>query len=165
MEELIIKIIFVIIMLVGAVGAVVPVLPGALLSFGALLLARILHFSELSWWVIGIFGFLTILGIVLDYIVPVAATKKMGGSRYGIWGLIIGLIIGIVFSPFGFISIIIAPFFGAFLGELIYDYKNGKRAFKAASGAIIGYLLTSGYGVLISSIMVVVFLFYDVISD
>src|SRR5690606_22234321 len=119
-----------------AVGAVVPVLPGALLSFGALLFARILHFSELSWWVIGIFGFLTILGIVLDYIVPVAATKKMGGSRYGIWGLIIGLIIGIVFSPFGFISIIIAPFLGAFLGELIYDYKNGKRAFKAASGAI-----------------------------
>lgn len=152
-------------MLVGAVGVVVPVLPGAPLAFGALLLARILHFSELNWWVVGLFGFLTILGMVLDYIIPIATTKKMGGSKYGVRGLIIGLIIGVVFAPFGLISILIAPFLGAILGELIYDYKNVKRAFKAASGAIFGYLLTSGYGVLISLIIVVVFLFYDVIGD
>lgn len=145
-------------MLVGAVGAVVPVLPGAPLAFGALLLARILHYSELSWWVIGVFGFLTFLGIILDYVIPIATAKKMGGSKYGVRGLIIGLIIGVMFAPFGLISILIAPFLGAVLGELIYDYKNGKRAFKAASGAIVGYLLTSGYGVLISLIMVVVFL-------
>lgn len=162
MEELIIKIIFVIIMLVGAVGAVVPVLPGALLSFGALLLARILHFSELSWWVIGIFGFLTILGIVLDYIVPVATTKKMGGSKYGIWGLILGLIVGIVFSPFGFVSIIIAPFLGALIGELIYDRENHKRAFRAALGSVIGYGITTVYGLFISLVMLGVFLYYDV---
>lgn len=162
MEELIIKIIFVIIMLVGAVGAVVPVLPGALLSFGALLLARILHFSELSWWVIGIFGFLTILGIVLDYIVPVATTKKMGGSKYGIWGLILGLIVGIVFSPFGFVSIIIAPFLGVLIGELIYDRENHKRAFRAALGSVIGYGITTVYGLFISLVMLGVFLYYDV---
>lgn len=149
-------------MLVGAVGAVVPVLPGALLSFGALLLARILHFSELSWWVIGIFGFLTILGIVLDYIVPVATTKKMGGSKYGIWGLILGLIVGIVFSPFGFVSIIIAPFLGALIGELIYDRENHKRAFRAALGSVIGYGITTVYGLFISLVMLGVFLYYDV---
>src|SRR5690606_24287522 len=119
MADLVVQIILAAVMLAGALGAVLPVLPGAPVAFGALLLARLLNFSELSWWVIGVFGFLTVLGIALDYIVPVATTKKMGGSKYGIWGLILGLIVGIVFSPFGFVSIIIAPFLGALIGEMI----------------------------------------------
>lgn len=160
--ELLVQIILAMVMLAGALGAVLPVLPGAPIAFASLLLARILHFSELSWWVIGIFGFLTVLGIVLDYAVPVAATRKMGGSKYGIWGLVIGLIIGILFSPFGLVSIVVVPFLGALAGELLYDRKNHKRAFKAASGTIIAYFLTSGYGMLLSLAMLAVFLYNDV---
>src|SRR5690606_32697222 len=95
-------------------------------------------------------------------IVPVATTKKMGGSKYGIWGLILGLIVGIVFSPFGFVSIIIAPFLGALIGELIYDRENHKRAFRAALGSVIGYGITTVYGLFISLVMLGVFLYYDV---
>lgn len=162
MEELVIKIIFAIVMLIGVVGAVLPVLPGSTLAFGALLLARILNYSEMSWWVVGIFGFFTILGVVLDYLVPIATTKKMGGSKYGIWGLIIGLIIGIVFSPFGFVSIIIAPFLGALIGELIYDRENHKRAFKAALGSVVGFLLTTGYSLVLAVSIFGTYFFYDV---
>ena len=86
MEDLIIKILFAGAMLLGVAGSILPVLPGAPLAFGSLLLARIFNFSELSWWVIGLFGVLTIIGIILDYTVPIATTKKMGGSKYGIWG-------------------------------------------------------------------------------
>lgn len=162
MEETIIKSLFAVAMLVGVAGSILPVLPGASLAFGALLLAKILNFSEISWWVVGIFGFFTILGIVLDYVVPIATTKKMGGSKYGVYGLIIGLIIGIIFSPFGFVSIIIAPFLGALIGELIYDRQNHKRAIKAAAGSLVGYFLTSGYGIVLSLSMLVVFLVKDV---
>mgnify|MGYP000909566920 CR=1 FL=1 len=162
MEETFIKSLFAVVMLVGVAGSILPVLPGAPLAFGSLLLAKILNFSEISWWVVGIFGFLTIVGVVLDYVVPVATTKKMGGSKYGVYGLIIGLIIGIIFSPFGFVSIIIAPFLGALIGELIYDRQNYKRAVKAAAGSIIGYFLTSGYGIVLCLSMLVVFLVKDV---
>lgn len=162
MEETIIKSLFAVAMLVGVAGSILPVLPGAPLAFGALLLAKILNFSEISWWVVGIFGFFTLLGIVLDYVVPIATTKKMGGSKYGVYGLIIGLIIGIIFSPFGFVSIIIAPFLGALIGELMYDRQNHKRAIKAAAGSLVGYFLTSGYGIVLCLSMLVVFLVKDV---
>lgn len=164
MDDSVIKLLFLVIMIVGILGAVIPVLPGAPLTFGALILAKILHYSEINWWIIGVFGFLTVLGIVLDYLIPIVATRKMGGSKYGIWGMIIGVIIGIIFSPFGFVSLIISPFLGAFIGELIYDYKNHKRAFKAALGSIFGYALTSSYGLILSLTMFIVFLFSDIIS-
>ena len=163
MEDLIFKLLFAVLMLIGAAGAVLPVLPGAPLAFASLLLAKILNFSELSWWLIALFGVLTLVGALLDYLLPIATTKKLGGSKYGIWGLVIGLIVGILFSPFGLISIILAAFLGALIGELIYDRKNHKRAMKAASGSVIGYFLTSGYGFLLSMSMLAVFLFYDII--
>ena len=163
MEDQIIKLIFAVAMLLGVAGAILPVLPGAPLAFGSLLMAKILNFSEISWWIIGLFGFLTLVGIILDYTVPIATTKKLGGTKYGIVGLIIGLIVGIIFSPFGFVSIIIAPFLGALIGELIYDRQNHKRAVKAATGTIIGYFLTSGFGILLCLSMLVVFVFTDII--
>ena len=152
-------------MLIGVVGAVLPALPGAPLAFGSLLLCKILGFSEISWWIIGLFGFLTIIGIVLDYTVPIFTTKKMGGSKYGIWGLVLGIFVGIIFSPFGFLSIIIAPFLGALIGELMYERKNHKRALKAALGSVIGYFLTSGFGMVLSLSMLAVFLAYDIFKS
>lgn len=164
MDDSLIQLLFLGIMVVGIVGAILPVLPGAPLTFGALILAKIFHFSEIHWGILILFGILTLLGIVMDYLIPILTTKKMGGSKYGIWGMIIGLIIGIIFSPFGFVSLIISPFLGAFLGELLYDYKNQKRAFRAALGSLLGYALTSSYGLILSLTMTVVFLFTDVFS-
>lgn len=162
MEDIIVKIIFGILMLVGVIGAVLPALPGTPLTFGSLLLCKVLGFSEIGWWIVGLFGVLTLVGIILDYAVPIFTTKKMGGTKYGIWGLILGFLVGIIFSPFGFVSIIIAPFLGAFAGEIIYERKNHKRALKAALGSVIGYFLTSGFGMILSLSMLAVFLFYDV---
>lgn len=163
MDILLVKILFLIALLVGVFGSILPILPGAPLSFAALLVAKIFGFSELSWWVIALFGVLTIVGIILDYLIPVVTTKRMGGSKYGIIGLIIGFIVGVVFSPFGFVSIILAPFFGALIGELIYDQQNPKRALKSAAGSIIGYALTSGYGLILTLSMFAVYLFFDII--
>ena len=80
MDEAIIKILFGIGMLVGILGTILPVIPGTPLVFGMLLLAKLLGYSQISWWLIAIFGFFTGIGILLDYLIPVATTKKRAGA-------------------------------------------------------------------------------------
>lgn len=82
----------------------------------------------------------TVVIVVLDYVIPAQGTKRFGGSKYGIWGTNLGLLIGLFIPPFGFI---IGPFVGAFIGELLFDQNNINRAFKAATGSFIGFLAST----------------------
>jgi uncharacterized protein YqgC (DUF456 family) len=72
----------------------------------------------------------------MDYVIPLFGTKTFGGTKYGIWGCTIGLIAGFWMGPVG---IIVGPFLGAFIGEVIYN-NNTNQAFKAAWGSFLGFL-------------------------
>ena len=128
-------------MVVGVFGSFLPVLPGPSISWLGLVLLYFTNAVVVNYWILGFTLFITIVISVLDYVIPAKGTKKFGGSSYGIWGTNIGLIVGIFAPiPFGFI---IGPFVGAFIGELIYDYKDHGRAFKAATGSFLGFLAGS----------------------
>ncbi|MCV9930500.1 DUF456 domain-containing protein [Flavobacterium sp. LS1R49] len=128
-------------MIVGVLGSFLPVLPGISLSWLGLLLLYMTKVVPINYWILGITLAVTIIISVLNYIIPAKGTKKFGGSTYGVWGTNIGLVVGIFAPiPFGFI---IGPFAGAFIGELIYDYKDHNRALKAATGSFIGFLASS----------------------
>ncbi|TRX25316.1 DUF456 domain-containing protein [Flavobacterium franklandianum] len=128
-------------MIIGIFGSFMPVLPGPSISWFGLVLLYFTNAVAVNYWFLGITLLITIVISVLDYVIPAKGTKKFGGSSYGIWGTNIGLIGGIFAPiPFGFI---IGPFVGAFIGELIYDYKDHGRAFKAATGSFIGFLASS----------------------
>ena len=95
----------------------------------------------MNYWIFGITLIITIILSVLDFIIPARGTKRFGGSKYGIWGTNIGLIIGILAPiPFGFL---IGPFVGALIGELIYNSTDHHRALKAATGSFIGFIASS----------------------
>lgn len=122
----------------GLLGSILPFLPGPPLSYGGLLL---LHFTEdhqfTSRFLI-IWGIVTAVTYLIDYFIPIWGTKRFGGSKQGIWGSIIGLIAGIFFfPPFG---IIIGPFAGAVIGELVTG-KTHSAAFRSGFGSFIGFLL------------------------
>ncbi|MEO8240467.1 MAG: DUF456 domain-containing protein [Flavobacterium sp.] len=128
-------------MIVGVFGSFMPVLPGLSSCWVGLLLLYLTKAVENNYWVLGITLIITIVITILDYTIPAKGTKRFGGSSYGIWGTNIGLIIGILAPiPFG---VIIGPFAGAFIGEIIYDSKNHKRALKAATGSLLGFLASS----------------------
>jgi len=128
-------------MIIGLFGSFLPVLPGPSISWLGLLLLYFTNAVPVNYWVLGISFLITAVVSVLDYVIPAKGTKKFGGSSYGIWGTNIGLIVGIFAPiPFGFI---IGPFVGAFLGELLYDYKDHQRALKSATGSFIGFLASS----------------------
>ncbi|MFV5693950.1 DUF456 domain-containing protein [Flavobacterium sp. LB3P122] len=128
-------------MITGVFGSFLPVLPGPSISWAGLLLLYFTNAVPANYWILGIALLITVVISVLDYVIPSRGTKKFGGSTYGIWGTNIGLIIGIIAPiPFGFL---LGPFVGAFLGELIFDSKDHKRALKAAAGSFIGLLASS----------------------
>lgn len=124
----------------GILGSFLPVLPGPILGWLGILLVYFTSKIEYNWWLLGTTFIVAALMTVLDYIIPAIGTKRFGGSKYGIWGANIGLVVGLIAPiPFGFI---IGPFVGAFVGELI-NKSSGQNAFKAATGSFIG-LMVSG---------------------
>ena len=139
--EILILVVSLLFVLVGIAGSVLPALPGPPLSWIGLLILYTMPSIKFDYWTLGITFVLTLIIVILDYVIPSQGTKRFGGSKYGIWGTNIGLIVGILAPiPFGFI---IGPFVGAFIGELIFDQNDSKRALKAATGSLIGFLAST----------------------
>lgn len=111
-------------LLLGIVGCVVPVIPGVPLAYLGLLCAHWTDRAQLSWQELVIWGVITVVVQLLDYIVPAWGTKKLGGSKWGVWGSVLGLLIGLFF---GLPGIIIGPFVGAVVFELIYFNFHPKQ--------------------------------------
>ena len=126
--------------LLGIVGSFLPVLPGPLTSWLGLLILYFTSTVPMNYTFLGITLAIAILIWILDYIIPAIGTKRFGGSKYGVYGTTIGLLIGL-FSPIP-LGILIGAFLGAFIGEILHDKTNTKRAFKASIGSLLG-LITS----------------------
>ncbi len=126
--------------IIGLFGSFLPILPGPLLSWIGLLLLYLTEKVENNYWILGITFITTIVITVLDYVIPAKGTKRFGGTKYGVWGTNIGLVVGLFFPPFGFI---IGPFLGAFVGELIYNSNDKNGAIKAAFGSFMGFLVST----------------------
>jgi len=126
-----------ILIIAGTVGCILPIIPGPPLSYAGLLLLQFSSRHPFTSTFLIIYAALTVLVLILDYVIPIYGTKKLQGSKYGIWGSTIGMILGLIFLfPIG---ILIGPMIGAFSGEIISG-KPGKQAFKSALGSLIGFL-------------------------
>ena len=136
--------------LFGLIGSIIPVIPGPSLSYVAIL---ILHFTGTATFTtrfLAIWLVIVVAVIAVDYVVPAYGTKKLGGSKRGIWGSVIGLIIGIIFFPP--LGIIIGPLLGAFLGELSGG-KDSNKAFLSAVGSFLGFLFGTILKLIISGFL------------
>ena len=74
---------------------------------------------------------------IFDYLSGVWGAKRFGGSKLGVRFSLAGMLIGLLFPPFG---LIIGPILGALLGEMI-NQDNFNKALKAALGSFIGFLM------------------------
>ena len=148
----------VICLIVGAVGTVAPILPGVPLSWAGLLILKFVPSvkDNVSWAIIVILGIITIAVTILDNILPMWGTKKMGGNKKVVWGATIGLLIGFFLGPWG---IIFGPFVGALIGGLLSGSKF-ILATKHATGAFIGYIA----GLVIKLITVGLIVFFFVVA-
>jgi len=139
-----------IVLIIGIIGCVLPVIPGQVLSWASLLILQLKTVPPFTVRFLAIWALITAGVTLLDYIVPIWGTKKLGGSKKGMWSAAIGLIIGIFFFPP--IGLIVGPFIGAFLGELIGG-KDNKTALKSGLGSFVGFIAGTVMKLVVSFIM------------
>ena len=123
-------------LLAGLAGCILPVLPGPPLAYLALICVSIAQdweaFSPL--FLIG-WGVGAALVTAADMVVPVWGARRYGASKAGIWGAILGMLIGtFFFPPFG---LILGAWIGALAGELAAG-KRASRAIYASWGVFVG---------------------------
>jgi hypothetical protein len=143
--------------LIGLIGSVLPVVPGLVISWLGILLLFWVPEVEVSSSLLWITLAVTLLILILDYIIPILGTKKLGGSKFGVYGAGIGLVVGLL-SPIP-LGILIGPFIGAYLGEVVFAKKARQPALKAALGSFLGFLTSTVLELLASLSFFVIFIY------
>ena len=155
--EILLFIIALMVMLVGFVGIILPVVPGVPIIFGAAFLYAILtDFETIGGQTLVVFALLTIASLLLDWLTAILGVKKMGGSKAGIIGALIGMIAGLFLPGVGIIGFIAGAFIGACMFELLFGQK-AKGALRAGLGSFIGFLAGGLIKFIIGSAMILIF--------
>ena len=140
-------------LLVGFVGCVVPVLPGVACAYAALWTLYPTPYA-LTGEKLLVGGIVAVIAIVLDYVVPALGAKKFNCSKWGVFGCMVGTIVGIFFAPLG---LILGPFLGAVAGELVAG-KQASAALRGGFGALLGFIA----GVLLKFVVCALFTWWFV---
>ena len=143
--------------IIGVLGAVLPVLPGPALSFVGMVLAYFNGGDTITERMLWIWGIVTIVVSILDYILPGYFSKIFGGTKAGITGATIGVFVGLFMGPLG---IILGPFVGAVIGELLHEKKNLNKAITVGFGSLLSFLVGSGVKLILAG-----FMLYYIIID
>ncbi len=139
----------ILLMVLGFLGTMLPFLPGTtFILAGCCLHYFALGFNEsgLSLISLILIAVLYIASIVLQNLSGAIGAKWFGSSKWGIFGAILGGIIGMFFSLPG---LIIGPLIGVFIFELIFGQKKIKEAGNSTMGTVLG----GGAGIISSVVL------------
>ncbi|GKV54300.1 hypothetical protein NCCP2222_02470 [Sporosarcina sp. NCCP-2222] len=132
-------IVAIIFFLVAFAGLIYPIIPSVVFIVGGFLLyGWIVSFDEMNW----LFWLIQILFVVLlfsaDTLANLVGVKRFGGSKAGMWGSTIGLLAGPFVIPVA--GILLGPFIGAVLAELIVSRSGLKQSLLTGIGSLVGFL-------------------------
>jgi len=141
-------------LVVGLVGTVLPLLPGPML----ILAAAVWHVLAMHYWLqapdpglgwpgFAVLGLLVVAAQVFETASSAVGAKYFGSTQWGIWGALIGGLIGIFFTPVG---IFLGPVLGALAAEMIIAKRELRSAAKSTWGTFVGtvagLLIKTGLG-------------------
>lgn len=128
----------IILFIMGIVGTILPVLPGAVLIYGGMLLYGILtQFATLDANFFILQALVLVLIFFIDFFASAIGIQSFGGSKQAVWGAAIGIILGLIF--FGPLGMIVGPFLGAVITEL-FRGRDLNQAIHVGFGTLIGFL-------------------------
>jgi uncharacterized protein YqgC (DUF456 family) len=145
----------VVLVVVGLAGTVLPVIPGALLIFAGLFLAAWADgFARVGTVALVIIGVLGGLSFAADFVATLLGAKRVGASPQALVGATLGGIVGIFL---GLPGLILGPFGGAVLGELIARRRVGQAA-RVGLGTWLGLAAAAVAKVVLAFMMIATFL-------
>ena len=144
-------------LLAGAIGCVLPILPGHLILLVAAIAHRVMlgESSGLKWWSFLILVVLMAISQIFEMVSGAAGTKWFGGTRWGVFGAVVGSIAGLFFLPFG---LLLGPLIGAFIFEIAFARKEPRPAAISGVGSVVGTLAGMGIKIVIGLLMIIWFL-------
>ena len=157
--EMIGWIVAIVLFIIAFAGLVYPIIPSAVFLVGGFLLYGWIYTFDgmnLFFWIIQ--ALFVILLFAADTLSNLVGVKKFGGSKAGMWGSTIGLLLGPFVIPVA--GILVGPFLGAIIAELIVSRSSIKQAFKTGVGSLVGFLtsvVTKGF---VMAVMIAVFVFF-----
>ena len=123
------------VMCFGLAGSVLPGIPSTplvmLVAIGHRLWFGAAGASNLVLITLGV---LMVVSLVMDYLASMYGAQRLGATWRGVLGAVVGGLIGIFFALPG---IIVGPFLGALLLEMMGG-REWKQAARAGLGAVIG---------------------------
>lgn len=127
---------------VGIVGTIVPILPGALLVGGAIVVWAALTGGTTAWLVAAAAVLIIAGGQLLKYLIP---GKQLKASGVPNWVLAVGAVVGIVgFFVVPVIGLVLGFILGVFLAE-----AGRLKTFKDAWPTTVQAMKSAGWSVLI----------------
>ncbi|QTD41686.1 DUF456 domain-containing protein [Sporosarcina sp. Te-1] len=125
--------------LVAFAGLIYPIIPSVVFVIGGFLLyGWIVSFDGLNW----LFWLIEILFVILlfsaDTLANLVGVKKFGGSKAGMWGSTVGLLVGPFVIPVA--GILLGPFIGAVIAELVVSRSGLKQSILTGIGSLVGFL-------------------------
>ncbi|HHX22778.1 MAG: DUF456 domain-containing protein [Tepidanaerobacteraceae bacterium] len=150
----------IILFILGLIGTFLPVLPGATLIYGGMLLYGIMTgFKTLNLTFYILQAVVLIIIFFIDFIASSIGTKRFGGSSQAVFGAGIGMFLGLIlFPPLG---IIIGPFLGAVITELLRGVET-DQAVRIGFGTLLG-ILSGTLIKILAEILMIVYFFMEIL--
>lgn len=151
--EVILIILSFVLAVVGILGAIYPIIPGALVSYGSLVVFYFATNDKLSLTGLIIWGVVIIIISAVDAVMAPLITRRMGGSKRATSGSFVGVIVGsFFFPPFG---MMVGAFLGALLGQWSESNKLEAAEVRIAIGSFLGFIVGTGLKLIISLMILI----------
>lgn len=138
---------------IGSLGTILPGLPGATIIFIGVIAHKFLRPETFSWMTVGIVGALALISWIADFLAGVWGAQLGGATKKGLIGAAIGGFLGIFW---GIPGLILGPFCGAVIGDIIAKRDEFYALMKSGIGASLGFFISLALRFIILLIIAIV---------